>query len=221
MTAALEGGEWSAARPGSNLPQGKTRYPFHRRLAGPRGRSERGGKSRPHRDSIPERPARNQSAACLGCALLPGKTRYPIYRKLAGPRGRFGRGGKSRPHRDSIPEPPARSQSLYRLSYRAQIKNNLGNEITGKVVLMWRALYHLFFPFSFVFGWLLLLHEVRFLSNTFLCSKNIRFLTSSSFLPNRPFITVLTQIRLQAIFAVTVLLLNTPHKVMWDRSTCE
>ena len=39
MTAALEGGEWSAARPGRILPQGKTRYPFYRRLGGPQGRS--------------------------------------------------------------------------------------------------------------------------------------------------------------------------------------
>ena len=41
MTAALEGGEWSAARPGRTLPPGKTRYPFHRRLGGPHGRSGR------------------------------------------------------------------------------------------------------------------------------------------------------------------------------------
>ena len=39
MTAALEGGELSAARPGRNLPPGKTRYPFYRRLGGPKGRS--------------------------------------------------------------------------------------------------------------------------------------------------------------------------------------
>ena len=38
MTAALEGGEWSAARPGRTLPPGKTRYPFYRRLGGPHGR---------------------------------------------------------------------------------------------------------------------------------------------------------------------------------------
>ena len=37
MTAALEGGEWSAARPGRTLPPGKTRYPFYRRLGGPNG----------------------------------------------------------------------------------------------------------------------------------------------------------------------------------------
>ena len=41
MTAALEGGEWSAARPGRILPPGKTRYPFHRRLGGTQGRSGR------------------------------------------------------------------------------------------------------------------------------------------------------------------------------------
>jgi len=41
MTAALEGGEWSAARPGCTLPPGKARYPFYRRLGGPQGRSGR------------------------------------------------------------------------------------------------------------------------------------------------------------------------------------
>ena len=41
MTAALEGGEWSGARPGRTLPPGKTRYPFYRRLGGPQGRSGR------------------------------------------------------------------------------------------------------------------------------------------------------------------------------------
>jgi len=41
MTAALEGGEWSAVRLGRTLPPGKTRYPFYRRLGGPQGRSGR------------------------------------------------------------------------------------------------------------------------------------------------------------------------------------
>ena len=41
MTAALEGGEWSAAHPGRTLPPGKTWYPFYRRLGGPQGRSGR------------------------------------------------------------------------------------------------------------------------------------------------------------------------------------
>ena len=35
MTAALEGGEWSAARPGRTLPPGESRY---WRLGGPQGR---------------------------------------------------------------------------------------------------------------------------------------------------------------------------------------
>ena len=41
MTAALEGGEWLAARPDRTLPPGKTRYPFYWRLGGPQGRSGR------------------------------------------------------------------------------------------------------------------------------------------------------------------------------------
>ena len=41
MTAAVEGGQQSAARPGRTLPPGKTRYPFYRRLGGPQGRSGR------------------------------------------------------------------------------------------------------------------------------------------------------------------------------------
>jgi len=41
MTAALEGGEWSAARPGRTLPPGKTRYTFYMGLGGPQGRSGR------------------------------------------------------------------------------------------------------------------------------------------------------------------------------------
>jgi len=34
-------GKWSAACRGRTLPPGKTRYPLHRRLGGPQGRSER------------------------------------------------------------------------------------------------------------------------------------------------------------------------------------
>ena len=34
LTAALEGGEGSASRPGRSLLPGKTRYPFYRRLGG-------------------------------------------------------------------------------------------------------------------------------------------------------------------------------------------
>ena len=40
MTAALEGGEWSAARPSRTLTPGKTQYPLYRRLGGRSGRAE-------------------------------------------------------------------------------------------------------------------------------------------------------------------------------------
>ena len=43
MIAALEGGEWSAARPGHTLPPGKTRFPLYRRLGGPQGRFGKAG----------------------------------------------------------------------------------------------------------------------------------------------------------------------------------
>jgi hypothetical protein len=41
MTAALEGDEWSAARPDRTLPPGTTRYPLYMRVGGPQGRSGR------------------------------------------------------------------------------------------------------------------------------------------------------------------------------------
>jgi len=56
------GGELSAACPGRTLPPGTTLYPFYRRLGWPQGRSERAENSRPHRDSIPDRPARSSVA---------------------------------------------------------------------------------------------------------------------------------------------------------------
>ena len=61
MTAALEGGEWSAARPGRTLPPGKNPVPILQEAGWAPGRAWTGGKSRPHRDSIPDRPARSQS----------------------------------------------------------------------------------------------------------------------------------------------------------------
>jgi hypothetical protein len=40
LTSALDGGEWSASRPGRALPWGKDpRYPLYRRLGGPQSRS--------------------------------------------------------------------------------------------------------------------------------------------------------------------------------------
>jgi len=61
MTAALEGGEWSAARPGRTLPPGKTRYPFYRRLGGPQGRSGQEESLVPTGIRSRNRPARSQS----------------------------------------------------------------------------------------------------------------------------------------------------------------
>jgi len=57
MTAALEGGEWSAARPGCTLPPGKDPVPILQEAGWAPGPVWTGGKSRPHRDSIPDRPA--------------------------------------------------------------------------------------------------------------------------------------------------------------------
>ena len=60
MTVALEGGEWSAAHPGRTLPREIPGTHFTGGWVGPRA-GLTGGKSRSHRDSIPDRPARSQS----------------------------------------------------------------------------------------------------------------------------------------------------------------
>ena len=61
MTAALEGGEWSAARSGRTLLPGKTQYPLYRRLGGPQGRSGRAENLAPPGFDPSDRPARSQS----------------------------------------------------------------------------------------------------------------------------------------------------------------
>ena len=61
MTAALEGGEWSAARPGHTLIPGKDPVPILQEAGWSPGPVWTGGKSRPHWDSIPDRPDRSQS----------------------------------------------------------------------------------------------------------------------------------------------------------------
>jgi hypothetical protein len=60
-TSALEGGEWSVARPARTLPPGKTRYPLYRRLVGPQGRSGRAENLAFTGIRSPDRPARSQS----------------------------------------------------------------------------------------------------------------------------------------------------------------
>ena len=59
MTAALEEGEWSTARPGRTLPLGKDPAPILQEAGWAPGPVWTGGKSRPHRDSIPDRPVRS------------------------------------------------------------------------------------------------------------------------------------------------------------------
>ena len=61
MTAALEGGEWSAARPGRTLPPGKTRYPLYRRLGELQGRSGREENLAPTGIRSPEHSAHSQA----------------------------------------------------------------------------------------------------------------------------------------------------------------
>ena len=53
--AALEGGEWSAARPDCILPPGKDPVPILQEAGWARGPVWTDGKSRPHLDSIPDR----------------------------------------------------------------------------------------------------------------------------------------------------------------------
>ena len=70
MTAALEGGEWSAAQPGHTLPPGIDAVPILQEAGWVPGPVWTGGKSRPHRDSIPDRPGLSQSLYRLS---------YPAY----------------------------------------------------------------------------------------------------------------------------------------------
>jgi len=58
MTAALEGSEWSAARPGRTSPSGKEQIPILQEAWWAPGLVWTGGKTFAHRDSIPDRPAR-------------------------------------------------------------------------------------------------------------------------------------------------------------------
>jgi len=60
MTAALEGSEWSAARLGRTTP-GKDPIPILQEAGWAPGPVWTVGKSRPHWDSIPDRPAHSQS----------------------------------------------------------------------------------------------------------------------------------------------------------------
>ena len=82
MTAALEEGEWSASRPGRTSPPGKTRYPFLQEAGWAPGAVWTGGKSRPYRDSIPDRPARSQSLYRLSYPAHKHHIKIPKYWEL-------------------------------------------------------------------------------------------------------------------------------------------
>jgi len=69
MTAALEGSEWSAARPGRTLPPVKKPVPILQVAGWVSGPVWAGGNSGRHWDSIPECPARSSVAIPTG---LPG-----------------------------------------------------------------------------------------------------------------------------------------------------
>ena len=58
MTAALEGGEWSAARPGPHFTPGKDTLPILQEVGWAPWPVWTSGKSCPYRDLIPDRPAR-------------------------------------------------------------------------------------------------------------------------------------------------------------------
>jgi len=70
MTAALEGGEWSAGRLGRTLPPGQNRYPLYRRLGGPHGRSGRAENLVPTGIGSQDRAARSQSLYRLSYLAL-------------------------------------------------------------------------------------------------------------------------------------------------------
>jgi len=79
MTAILEGGEWSAACPRRTLPPGKIPVPILQEAGWAPGPVWTGGNSRPHRDLIPDRPARGSVAIPTE---LPDPRPYPIYLEL-------------------------------------------------------------------------------------------------------------------------------------------
>ena len=62
MTAALVGDDWSAARPRPHFTQGKDQLPILQEAGWAPGPVWTGKKSRPHRDSIPDRPASSSVA---------------------------------------------------------------------------------------------------------------------------------------------------------------
>ena len=82
MTAALEGGEWLAARPSRTLSPGKNPVPTLQEAGWAPGPVWAGEKPRPHRDSFPDRPARSQSLYRLSYPAPPAVYRDTIKETL-------------------------------------------------------------------------------------------------------------------------------------------
>ena len=108
MITALEGGEWSASRPGCSLPPGKTRYPLHRRLGGPQGRSRQVRKISP--------PTGIRSPAALYLREKPGTHCTGSW---VGHRAGLDRCGKSRLPPGFDPRTVQPVESLYGIRYPA------------------------------------------------------------------------------------------------------
>ena len=155
MTAALEGGEWSAARPDRTLPPGKPLYPFYKRLGGSYDRDCRKLNKKimwsRYRPGVAQRVGRGIAilfhdrgtrrgwvvSSTPWSHFIPGKDPVPIVQEAGWAPGPVWPGGKSRPHRDSIPDRPARSQSLYWLSYPVHNRNWVQpRKSTGLAILL-------------------------------------------------------------------------------------
>jgi hypothetical protein len=86
MTAALEGGEWSAARPNRNYPRERAGTHCTGGWVGPTAGLDRCGKSRPTGFRLPDRPARSRSLyrlsyprqRCTGLKLRNGTYRESV-----------------------------------------------------------------------------------------------------------------------------------------------
>jgi hypothetical protein len=79
MTAELEGGEWSTSTPRPHFTLGKDPVSVVQEAGWAPGPVWAGGKSRAHRDSISDRPARSPVAIPTG---LPAPRAYKNYNKI-------------------------------------------------------------------------------------------------------------------------------------------
>jgi len=75
MTATLQRGEWSAARPGRTLPPGKIRYPIYRRLGGLQGRFGRA-------ENLVPNGIRSRTSIAQSLYRLSYPAHFPIYYSL-------------------------------------------------------------------------------------------------------------------------------------------